>query len=244
MYFLYADSSGRTRIRQDERNSLYITVGVIVHERDWRSIASKISEMKRKTFPELDPREWELHASDIWNNRDFFASRRLGLNQAKKLDIFSRTANLARWSNITIVGVVMFKDKMKERYRSPAVTEYSWLFVTERLEHFLVQKPEGTNNGLLFIDASQKNTEADIRRAVRKAIKDGGIWKGVDHVIEQPIFVESHTHSLTQLADMIAYVILKHYKGDSKFEGLFEMLKSKMYRADGKLDGFGLKEFP
>ena len=244
MYFLYADSSGRTEIRQGRHDSPYITVGVIVHEKDWRSVTNKISEMKREMFPELDPREWELHASDIWNSRDFFAGRRQGLNQAKKLEIFSRTANLARWSNITIVSVVMFKDKMKERYRSPAVTEYSWLFVTERFEHFLVQKPEGTNNGLLFIDASQKNPESEIRRAMRKAIKDGGIWRGIDHVIEQPIFVESHMHNLIQLADMIAYVILKHYKSDSKFEGLFEMLKLKMYRVDGKLDSFGLKEFP
>ena len=43
---------------------------------------------------------------------------------------------------------------------------------------------------------------------------------------------------------MIAYVILKHYKGDSNFKEFFEMLKSKMYRVDGKLDSFGLKEFP
>ena len=244
MYLLYADSSGQTRIRKGEHNSLYITVGVIVHEKDWRPIASKISEMKREVFPELDPREWELHASEIWNSRGFFADRRRRLNQTKKLDIFSRTVNLARWSNITIVSVVMFKDKMTGMYRSPTVTEYSWRFVTERLEHFLVQKPEGTNNGLLFIDASHKNPESEIRRAVRKAIKDGGVWRSIDHVIEQPIFVDSHTHNLIQLADMIAYVILRRYKGDSKFEGLFEILKSKMYRADGRLNGFGLKEFP
>lgn len=243
MYFLYADSSGQARIRHGEHGSLYITVGVIVHEKDQRSIVGKISEMKREMFPGLDPREWELHAYDIWNSKDFFA-RCPELNQTRKLDIFSRTANLARWSDITIVSVVMCKDKMEERYRSPAVTEYSWMFVTERLEHFLVQKPEGTNNGLLFIDASQKNPESEIRRAVRKAVKNGGIWKDIDHVIEQPIFVESYTHNLIQLADMIAYVILKHYKGDSRFEGLFEMLKSKMYQVDGRLDGFGLKKFP
>lgn len=244
MYFLYADSSGQTKIRQGEHSNLYITVGVIVREEDWRSIVNKISEMKCDVFPEIEPREWELHAYDIWNNRDFFARKHRRLSHAKKLDIFSRTVNLARWSNITIVCVVMFKDKMAAKYRSPVVTEYSWMFVTERLEHFLVQKPEGTNNGLLFIDASHKNPELEIRKAVRNAIKDGGIGKVIDHIIEEPIFVESHTHNLIQLADMIAYVIHKHYKGDSKFEGLFEMLKSKMYRADGNLDGFGLKEFP
>ena len=139
--------------------------------------------------------------------------------------------------------MVMLKDKMKEGYRSPAVMKYSWTFIAERFGHFLVQKPEGPNNGLLLIDASRKNPESDIRRAVQKTIKGGGVWKGIDHVIEQPIFVESHTHNLIQLADMIAYVALKHYKGDSNSEGLFET-KPKMYRFGGRLEGFGLKEFP
>ena len=197
------DSSGRTKIKQGghtRHDILYITVGVIVDEKDRNSITSNISEMKRETIPELDPHKWELHASDIWNNSGFFADRHQGLNRTKKLDIFSRTTNLACRSDITIVSVVMFKDKMKDRYRSPAVTEYSWMFVTERFEHFLAQKPEGTNNGLLFIDASQKNPQEDTRKAVLSAIKDGGLWKGIDHIIEQPIFVESHTYNLIQLA--------------------------------------------
>ena len=77
-----------------------------------------------------------------------------------------------------------------------------------------------------------------------KAIKDGGLWKGIDCVIEQPIFVESHPNNLIQLADMIAYVIHGYYKGDSNLKEFFEMSKSKMYRVDGKPDSFGLKEFP
>ena len=64
------------------------------------------------------------------------------------------------------------------------------------------------------------------------------------HVIEQPVFVESHTHNLIQLADMIAYVIHRYYKGDPNFTEFFELSKSKMYRVDGKPDSFGLKEFP
>jgi len=244
VYFLYADSSGHTKIRLGRHDSPYITVGVIVHEKDWRSIEGRISAIKNEMFPELDPCVWELHAYDIWNSKNFFDGRRMRMNRAKKLEIFSRIADLVCELEIAIVGVVMFKDRMTEIYRSPTVMNYSWMFVVERFEHFLVQKPAETNNGLLFIDASQKIPESDIKRAVRKVVKNGSSWQNIDHVIEYPIFVESHVHNLIQLADMIAYVMLKHYKGDSKFEELFELLKSKMYRAGGKLDGFGLKEFP
>lgn len=244
MYFLYADNSGDTKIRLGRHDNPYITVGVIVHEKDYRSIEDRISAAKSRMLPELDPRGWELHAYDIWNSRNFFDDRQISMNQAKKLEIFSRITDLACELDITVVGVVMFKDRMGEMYRSQTVVDYSWMFVAERFEHFLVQKPVETNNGLLFIDASHKNPESDIRRALQKAVKNGSIWQSIDHVIEYPIFVESHVHNLIQLADMIAYVMLKHYKGDSEFEELFELLKSKMYRSGGKLDGFGLKEFP
>lgn len=244
MYLLYADSSGRTEIRSGRYNSPYITVGVIVHEKDWRSTESRISAVKREMFPELDPRGWELHAYDIWNSRNFFADRRLGMNLKKKLEIFSKIIDLSCRLDITVVGVTMFKDKMVGVYTSPTVTSYSWLFVVERFEHFLAQKPTGTNNGLLLIDASQKIPELEIRRALRNAIKMGGIRHRIDHIIEDPIFVESDTHNLIQLADMVAYVLLKHYKGDSKFEEWFGLLKSKMYRSGDGPDIFGLKEFP
>ncbi len=244
MYFLYADSSGHTKRKRDRNNNPYITVGVIVHEKDYRSIEGRISAVKSKVLPELDPYEWELHAYDIWNSRNFFDGRHMRMNHAKKLEIFSRITDLACEWDITIVGVVMFKDKMVEPYRSQTVMDYSWMFVAERFEHFLVQKQAETNNGLLFIDASQKNPESDTRRALQKAVKNGSNWQNIDHVIAHPIFVESHAHNLIQLADMIAYVMLKHYRSDSEFEELFELLKSKMYRSDGKLDGFGLKEFP
>ena len=244
VYFLYADSSGLTKIKLGRHDNPYITVGVIVHEKDYRPIEGRISEAKSMVLPGLDPCAWELHAYDIWNSRNFFDDRRMRVNRAKKMEIFSRITDLACELDITIVGVIMFKDKMADMYRSQTVMDYSWMFVAERFEHFLVQKPAETNNGLLFIDASQKNPESDIRRALQKAVKNGSNWQSIDHVIEHPIFVESHAHNLIQLADMIAYVMLKHYKGDSEFGELFELLKSRMYRYGGKLDGFGLKEFP
>lgn len=244
MYFLYADSSGHTKIKHDRHDNPYITAGVIVHEKDHRSTESRIATVKREMLPWLNPCGWELHAYDIWNGRNFFDGSHMRMDRAKKLEVFSRIIEIAYELDITIVGVVMFKDKMARMYRSQTVIDYSWMFIAERFEHFLVQKPVETNNGLLFIDASQKNPESDIRRALQKAVKNGSIWQSIDHVIEHPIFVESRVNGLVQLADMIAYVMLKHYRGDSEFEEMFELLKLKMYRVNGKLDGFGLKEFP
>ena len=91
-----------------------------------RSIEDRISVAKSEVFPELEPREWELHAYDIWNSKNFFAGRRMRINHAKKLEIFSKITDLACELDITIVGVVMFKDRMEGTYSSPAVVNYSW----------------------------------------------------------------------------------------------------------------------
>ncbi len=97
---------------------------------------------------------------------------------------------------------------------------------------------------MLFVDASQKIPESEIKDIVWRLVRIGSLWQQVEHVIEDPIFTKSHLRNLIQLADMIAYVIHKHYKGDPKFADWFEMLKPKMYQPNGKSHGFGIKEFP
>ena len=81
MFFLYVDGSGNTRIkRRVKNNGFYVLGEVIVHERDWKSIETKIKILKEKTFPDFEPNSWELHAHDIWNSKKFFANPDLGLN--------------------------------------------------------------------------------------------------------------------------------------------------------------------
>ena len=245
MYFLYVDGSGQTAIKHSsDNNGLYILSGVIVHERDWKKIENDLNTLKKEIFPELDPESWELHASAIWNNRDFFTEEKLKLNFAKKQEIFSKVLDLICNSEITLINIIIFKDLMKDRYPAPQPMEYSWTFLVERFEHFLKQHQEEPNNGLLFVDSSQKIPESEIKNVVWRLVRNGSYWQRVEYVIEDPIFTKSHLRNLIQLADMIAYVIHKHYRHDLQFKDWFEGLKPKMYQHDKRLHGFGIKEFP
>ena len=244
MYFLYVDGSGQTKIRRSSQNNgLYILSGVLVHEKDWKFIEKKMSDVKRELFPRLQPYDWELHAHDIWNSTEFFAKEDLGLNDSKKEEIFSRVVDTACKSEITIINVIIFKDKIIPK-RSLAVMKYSWLLLMGRFERFLRQKQTGDNNGLLFIDSSPKASESEIKEIIWRLVRIDGSRRDILHVIEDPIFVESHKQNMIQLADMIAYVVHKYYKADPMFEKWFELLKSKMYHSNGKLYGFGIREFP
>ena len=245
MFFLYVDGSGQPMIKEkNSHNGWYILSGIVVHERNWRIIEERVSALKRELFPQLIPQSWELHAVEIWNNRGFFSNPELKINFDKKKEIFSKVLELICTSELRIINVIVLKDKLNKKYVEPKVMEYSWTSLVERFEHLLQTESEGTNNGLLFIDSDQKNFEKEIKDLIWGLVRNGSAAKRIDHVIEDPIFKKSHLRHLIQLADMVAYVIHKHYRGDTQFDNWFEGLKPKMYQPNGDLNSFGLKEFP
>ena len=244
VYYLCADGSGQTTIkRSSQDNGLYVLSGVLVHEKDWRSVEKRLVDAKQNLFPEFRPNQWELHAHNIWHGREFFAKEELGLNSAKKDRIFSKIVNIACESEITIINVIIFKDMLTQR-RSLTVMKSSWQRLTARFEGFLDQNQAHANDGLFFIDASQRTPETEIKNAILGEVRRVSSRLGSRHVVENPIFVDSFRWNLIQLADMIAYVVHKYYKKDPEFEGWFKSLVPKMYRSDGKLYGFGINEIP
>ncbi len=48
--------------------------------------------------------------------------------------------------------------------------------------------------------------------------------------------------NLIQMADMIAYVVHRHYKKDLRFEKWFKLLVPKMYHSGNQLYGYGIRE--
>ena len=244
MYLLYVDESGQTTIKQNRQNNgLYIQSGILVHEKDWRMLEEKLVRMKQEIFPNLRPHEWELHAHDIWNSR--VSLKKLELYTEKKKEIFSRIVDNACESKITIINVIIFKDMLKNMQNaSSEVMRQSWLRLTERFESFLKQKRVPADNGLFFIDASSRRPDCEIRNTIHSIVRKGGMRRGIQHVIEDPIFVESRMRNLIQLADMVAYVVHKHYTNNPMFDKWFQSLVPKMYHHNGKLHGFGIVEFP
>ena len=244
MYFLCVDESGQAKINSNTTDdSLYILSGVLVHEKDWRSVQKQLVDVKQDLFPESNPDEWELHASDIWNSRKFFSNKNLNLNFAKKYEIFSKVVDIVCKSEITLVNVIIFKNKLEQR-GSHAVLKYSWQRLTVRFEDFLEQNQIGTDYGLFIIDSMENNLETRIKDTILTGARSGRSRLGNHHVIENPIFVDSFRWNLIQLADMVAYVVHKYYNKDPMFEGWFKSLDSKMYRSGGQLYGFGINEIP
>lgn len=246
MYLAYVDESGHAKAgpgKGDDR--YYILSGVIVHEDDWKAIEDGMGDVKRRIFPLRDPQNWELHASDIWQKGDRSRSgKRLQLSLEKKNEMFSRVLEFVSESRVTLLCVVIRKDELKYKYYTQDVLRHSWTFLAERFEHFLSKKAVGSNKGMFLVDSSEKNIESKIRDIVADLTKKGSDHQRVDHVIEEPIFVKSHLRNMIQMADMVGYVVHRHYKEDPRFKDWFEVIKPSMYSPGGGLQGFGIKHFP
>ncbi len=99
------------------------------------------------------------------------------LNLDKKKEIFSKITEFICNSEITLINVVVLKDKLNEKYVTPKAKEYSWTILVERFEYFLRNQPEETNNGLLFVDSDQKIPEKEIKDILWKLVRKGSIWQ-------------------------------------------------------------------
>ena len=243
MYLLYADGSGNSAIKQDRvHNGLYVLSCAIIHETRLRTVENNIAALKRNALPQIDPENWELHAHEIWNSGGYFARADVSMDLPKKTAIFDKVVNTICKSDIALITVVVFKDRIKSRRLASNISGAAWKIAAERFDHFLERAPERTNMGMIFMDRSDRTSESEIRNAVNAATRKGPSGQ-TEHVVSEPVFVRSDEHLSVQLADMVAYIVKRHYGGDSKFKEWFEAIMTKTY-SPPKRARYGIKEFP
>lgn len=244
MHLMFVDDSGNTRPHRagSSGTSVHVLCGVIVHERLLHDARAAIGSAKRNVFPESDPGSWELHAYDMWNNRGKFAEKDHSLNLEKKRKVFSRAVEAIAGSGATLVGVAIWKNRLRGGSDGPCIRALSWRLLAERFEAYLDSKGGG-DLGLIVSDASNGVSEEGIRAALRATVAGIGKHKRpLSWVMEDMIFKDSRREHLIQGADVSAYIIQKRCYGDPSFSGWFANLEACMWRRDG--DTHGLKEHP
>ena len=241
---MFVDDSGNTRPhrRGSGGASVHVLCGMIVHECFLHSARLTIDNAKRGVFPGLDPGDWELHAYDVWNNRGEFSGEGHGLNLEKKQKVFSKAVGAIAASGAALVGVAVWKNRLRGGPDGPRIRTISWGLLAERFEAYLRSKGGG-NLGLIISDASNGSNEEGIRTALRVAVAGVGRHKKPKRlVMDDVIFKDSRREQLIQGADMSAYVLQKRCHGDPSFSGWFARLEACMRRQSG--DARGLKEHP
>jgi hypothetical protein len=108
--------------------------------------------------------------------------------------------------------------------RAPqSVDEQSFEQVVSRFEQYLqVAKTSDHNQnyGLLIHD-NNPTVSRKLTRKMRAYLKQGTDWTSVKHIIETPLFVDSHLTSMVQVADLCSYSLRRYLEnGEEDLFGL------------------------
>lgn len=117
-------------------------------------------------------------------------------------------------------GVTLFCEAVDKPYalrRSGSVSFLKHAFeqVVSRFDMFLRRENRQTGgppqSGLLIMDREAER-ESEMRTMLNSFRDEGHRWGYVEHVIDAPMFIESHECSGVQLADICGYAVRRHVK--------------------------------
>lgn len=213
MHLLYLDDSGSVA---DSGQKHFVLAGVSIFERQGYWITQKLDEIAAR-FDPADPSAVELHGSPMLNGSKIWRrfplpDRIQAMKSALRLFAVSHASNQA-------FGAVVNKQAVSPR--DPV--EVCFEQICSRFDQYLMRlhRAKDTQRGMIVFDKS--SAETAIQQLARDFTTLGHQWGVVRNMAEVPVFIDSRSSRLVQLADLIAYAMFRHYeRGDSQFFDIFK----------------------
>lgn len=250
MYLSYIDESGNPDMTDSENE--YVLASLTINESTWRDVDTRVRGLKQKYFPDKDPNDIEIHATDIFNHKREFKKYPLD----KRLELFEDVMKIVNSIDCSISAVIIRKNKLINS--SLEIDMFAMELLFERLcyYHSTMNGDNKLNGkeeqyGILLIDSVNTKYDNKIRSKVRSLFERGTKYEKNEYLIEDPIFVNSCYRHLSQLVDCVAYCIrrcLRETVVDERekqvFQHYFDLISPKLLRRGNNPDGYGLKIFP
>jgi Protein of unknown function (DUF3800) len=236
---MYIDESGDTiPLTQNGRKFLVLT-GCIIHENDIHDIENELRDIKLKYFQDPDI---EIKSNFLrYANPDLSESSPIKLNDREKYnELEADMTSFLKKIPVTLYSIVIDKMGYWKQY----------VFLLERFQKYLHTK-EG--NGICIIDPREGQVEKSFigqeldRLHNKMRWNPTGILTKCPNIIERLLFSTSDKTVGIQIADLYCYPIFnifEYNKEKGKYWRFDELSYEKLYKFNGKLDGYGLKFFP
>lgn len=228
MYLLYLDDSGSP----DNKNEQYFVLGgVAVPENSVRWLSHEIEKVALEFSPSGDSRDVEFHATDIFGGRNApWDKIKEKPDRAKILQKVLRVLDRS-YESVVVFACAIHKESSSGM--NPLHLAYEQL--SSRFDMFLARKKD---RGLIVLDKSSH--EINIQDKAKSIRRDGNQWGKYDSsIIEVPMFVDSKSSRIIQLADHIAYAVFRRYNSDDL--NYFKCIEGRFDQRDGKI--FGLMHY-
>ena len=228
MWLLYVDGSGT--VGQDTH---VVLGGVAVFEGEIYKLTRHLEDTSRRLFPELRPAP-ELHVRDVKSR--CFASQP---HNVELLNCFLDAMAYAV-SNVSLHGLVLFGSVVHVPTLDEGVSPYLSAYedICSRFNSYLITKHKSgdTQKGIVILDECAERKHILVAHADVKA--HGNRWgHSLNNLPEAPMFVDSETCRLVQLADYVAHALYRRYeRGDARD---FDKVINRFHWSDGVVHGLG-----
>lgn len=224
MYLLYVDESGNPDDGVDDR--YFVLGGIAMEEQRPYWLSERINAIEQKYFPEGGKVEFHAqaitaHAEEPWHS----------LDNKKRTAILEELCGLIATSGpqVTLFGVAVDKSTNKEAV-ARAFEE-----ICNRFDMFLkrLHAQGNTQRGLIIFDETRYETRL---QTLLSHYRDTGTRFGkVKNFADVPLFTDSKSTRLLQMADLVAYSIFRRYERSQTW--LLDKLVGKFDTEDGIIHG-------
>lgn len=257
MYLIYIDESGKPNLQDPED---FVLGALIINENKWVIIDNQVRALKNHFFPTMDDSRIELHASEMINHEKVFQN----LTNAQIFDILEACYNLISNIDCCLIASVIRKDKIYSQIRSSSgindwIEQWGHRILFERICLYLDKVNEEKvsigipiDYGIMLIDSVNRRYDQLLRKKILELFEKGTYYIQNKYLIEDPLFISSQYRNLTQLVDLVSFIVRRRYRNNSsnsffnqKYLQYFNLIENKFDTdEDGTIEGCGIKFFP
>lgn len=225
MHILYLDHSGD---QNDPNQKFFVLAGFSVFERQGYWLSRSADKIAARFNP-AEPHTVELHASPMRGGRSFW-------RQFKVPDRIEAICDGLRILEAARTGVVLFGAVVRKDAISPVdPIVYAFEQVCSRFDQYLwrLYKAGDKQRGIIVMDkaiyeTSLQNLATDFRNI-------GHTWGVIRNLSEVPLFTDSRSSRLVQLADHVCFGLFRNYEhSDSRY---FDIMKHRFDRQGAVMHG-------
>ena len=211
MHILYVDESGSIN---DPTQDYFVLAGLAVFERGLYHLIKAADDLVASWQLAPDPQDVEIHASPMYQGRKGTIWHTL--DRRARVKMMQEALELLRGhTSIRAFGVAVHKAAIAPE--SPL--SYAFEEMSNRFDQFLARtytRGYDRQRGLTLMDASQY--ENRLQRLARDLRDNGTRWGRIRNLPEVPYPVDSRSSRIIQLADLVAYALLRRYeREDGRF---------------------------
>jgi hypothetical protein len=231
MYFLYLDESGGFE------HTNFILGGTAIFEGEIRRHNQNIDAIMEKYFPGR-AQEIELHVTELrkiaWNNSIPSFTKE---HYYQLLDDISRLiADERSRQGLLLFASVIHKPSLYKG-TDPYVAAFEG--VVQKFDTFLVtqHKAGHTNKGIVILSRCSPERSDQMRNVYYEFRTEGTRWGKLYNLPEIPLFAESESTRLLQLADFVAHIVFQRY--ENHYTKYFEKILGCFHQDNNVIHGIG-----